>query len=153
MQAEKELLEKYSLRVLRIVAKHVLPRPEFTSESSVVRNRLWKHYETFLHRASKEETAGALLPYMNSNAKKLLEETKIWEEIHPHKRMGKSHGYTLSAQLYVKNVQAPRRKALRKYMREHPEVVEQIREKYESGKKEKGTQTSGAGKSPVVEEV
>lgn len=127
---EREILEHYNLRVLRTVAKRFLPKPVFDrGQGCTERHKLRRHYYDFLYRGRKEELIGALLPYMNSNAMQVLEETAIWVELHPIER--RKYGGTEASQRsharYQHDVESPRRKATREYMSLHPEVVEQLK--------------------------
>ena len=116
----RELLESYSLRVLRIVAKNYLPDPK-QSGNQTERHKLRNHYRYFLCRSSKEELIGALLPYMNSNAKKILDETAVWIELYPKHSKGNWKG-----RLVYNKEQWTKRKLVSQWMKEHPAEVSKI---------------------------
>lgn len=121
VEADRKLLERYSLRVLRVVARHQLPTP-VPDVNQTVRRKVWKHYQNFLHTYPKEALIGALLPYMNSNAERLLEETAIWVELHPRKSgKGKWKG-----KVAYDRRQWEKRKLVIQWMKAHPEQVLRI---------------------------
>ncbi len=122
----KELLERYSLRVLRIVAKQHLPNPCGVG-SQVERRKVQKHYKYFLLRAPKSELIGALLPYMNSNAERVLDETVIWLKLNPRKS-GKGSWEGRAA---YNRRQWVSRRSVRQWIQTHPGEVEEIRRRHE----------------------
>lgn len=124
VKVSRGLLEQYSLRVLRTVAKQQLPKP-VPDSNQIVRRKVWAHYRRFLHSAPKEELIGALLPYMNSNAQRLLEEISVWVELHPRKHKAGEKRLEYNKR-YSREVTWPRRKLVIQWMKDHSEEVSKI---------------------------
>lgn len=129
-ERDRELLLSYNMRVLRAVAREIIPFPkysDFSGKSQAERQKLFRHYEVFKHAYPKADLVGAMLPFMNSNAERLLEETAILvrQQMERSER-GSTAASRRSHARYQHEIESPRRKATRTYMRLHSEVVERL---------------------------
>lgn len=127
----KELLESYNLSVLRHFARRHLPQP---SKDEVSRQQTYHRRQYLVMGASKYRLVAALLPYVNGSVKSELDELQQYDILRKEGESAKKHRFSKTHQewclRYHREVVTPRKKATREFMREHPELVAEIRRKH-----------------------